>query len=520
MQTDNPNILDDVSVKAVHNATINIDTAEGIVEAFAAAIGNKDSVGDVIIPGAFAKSLARRKPRVVWGHDWNSPIGKVLEIEEIPPHDKRISDKMRAAGVGGLYVKVQFNLGSERGKQAFSDVMFYGHEQEWSIGYKTLRKTYDSDIQANILQEVELYEVSPVLHGANNLTSTLSVKGETTSTTAPSAGVTISNDYSANADTTASGWTGGWTTNTPSHDFGIKDYMGSARPPMMPMPAPMTPEMKLRKAVSSAFGPLENMRFVNASQIVFDKPDGHTWMVKYRVEGPKLVVTPPAKVNVRTVVTPVVEMSEPMLMPEPNMIRKGPMGAPMDEYKEVGGGCGGDCDCGGKSLEEKAGRVISQGNMTKLMKASEMLSEVVASGTRMTTMMEKKDGESLADAYKAASAESDVIVVKGETLSGKIVRLTSKDEQPTMEKVMGLLDILIPKSDEFGWTLVGPSQKNLDEGTCSLGIHLSTDENIEEQVKALSTAIKSADCNVKVEVERQSFYGLGVKTFDEVFPTK
>jgi len=111
-------------------------------------------------------------------------------------------------------------------------------------------------------------------------------------------------------------------------------------------------------------------------------------------------------------------------------------------------------------------------------------------------------------------------VVKGETLSGKIVRLTSKDEQPTMEKVMGLLDILIPKSDEFGWTLVGPSQKNLDEGTCSLGIHLSTDENIEEQVKALSTAIKSADCNVKVEVERQSFYGLGVKTFDEVFPTK
>ena len=157
---------------------VNLDEAEGIVECFVAGIGNKDSVGDVCASGAFAKSLQRRKPRVVWGHNWNDPIGKVLEIYEVPANDSRLPGKMKMAGIGGLYARVQFNLKSEKGKEAFSNVAFFGEEQEWSIGYKTLRAQYDSNLQANILYEVELYEVSPVLHGANQLTGTISVKTE------------------------------------------------------------------------------------------------------------------------------------------------------------------------------------------------------------------------------------------------------------------------------------------------------------------------------------------------------
>jgi len=157
---------------------INIDEAQGIVECFVAAIGNKDSVGDIIVPGAFDASLKRRNPRVVWGHDWNSPIGKVLEIYEVRPGDSRLPGKMRQAGVGGLFARVQFNLKSERGRQAFTDIVFFGGDQEWSIGYKTLDSIYDSSKQANILREVELYEVSPVLHGANQLTATISIKAD------------------------------------------------------------------------------------------------------------------------------------------------------------------------------------------------------------------------------------------------------------------------------------------------------------------------------------------------------
>ena len=124
----------------------------------------------------FKKSLLRRHHRVIWSHDWKIPVGKVLEIYEVGPDDPRLPAKMKKARIGGLYAKVQFNLLSEKGREAFASVAFFGKDQEWSIGYKTLRSKFDPMVKANRLQEVELFEVSPVLHGANQLTGTVSVK--------------------------------------------------------------------------------------------------------------------------------------------------------------------------------------------------------------------------------------------------------------------------------------------------------------------------------------------------------
>lgn len=168
-------IPDELSVKSIAGQ-LSVNEAEGIVECFVSGVGNKDGVGDIIVPGAFDASLKRRKPRVVWGHDWNHPIGKVLEIYEVSPGDFRLPSKMKAAGIGGLYARVQFNLKSEKGREAFSNIIFFGEDQEWSIGYKTLNSDYDGRKQANLLKELELFEVSPVLHGANNLTATISIK--------------------------------------------------------------------------------------------------------------------------------------------------------------------------------------------------------------------------------------------------------------------------------------------------------------------------------------------------------
>lgn len=168
-------VITDIEFKAMPGQ-VSIDEAKGIVECFVAGVGNKDSVGDIVLPGAFTESLKRRKPRVVWGHDWNHPIGKVLEIYEVPASDPRLPAKMKRAGIGGLFARVQFNLKAEKGREAFANVAFYGEEQEWSIGYKTLDAIYDNNRQANLLREVELYEVSPVLHGANQLTGTISIK--------------------------------------------------------------------------------------------------------------------------------------------------------------------------------------------------------------------------------------------------------------------------------------------------------------------------------------------------------
>lgn len=182
--------FEDIDFKAAPAGQIAVNQAKGIVEAFVAGIGNKDSVGDICAPGAFNGSLKRRKPRVVWGHNWNDPIGKVLEIYEVPASDPRLPEKMKRAGIGGLYAKVQFNLNSEKGKEAFANVQFFGLEQEWSIGYKTLDAVFDPAKQANVLKEVELYEVSPVLHGANQLTGTISIKGAKKPLKDPKGGLT------------------------------------------------------------------------------------------------------------------------------------------------------------------------------------------------------------------------------------------------------------------------------------------------------------------------------------------
>jgi len=184
------NELTDLEIKAAPAGQMTVNQAKGIVEAFVAGIGNKDSVGDICASGAFNASLKRRKPRVVWGHNWNDPIGKVLEIYEVPATDPRLPEKMKRAGIGGLYAKVQFNLNSEKGREAFANVQFFGLEQEWSIGYKTLDAIFDPAKQANVLKEVELYEVSPVLHGANQLTGTISVKAAKQKLRDPKGGLT------------------------------------------------------------------------------------------------------------------------------------------------------------------------------------------------------------------------------------------------------------------------------------------------------------------------------------------
>jgi hypothetical protein len=73
-------------------------------------------------------------------------------------------------------VKTQFNLETQDGRDALSWVKFFGEESEWSIGYKTVKQKYDNEVKAMRLKELDLYEYSPVIFGANPLTSTVGVK--------------------------------------------------------------------------------------------------------------------------------------------------------------------------------------------------------------------------------------------------------------------------------------------------------------------------------------------------------
>jgi HK97 family phage prohead protease len=315
---------------------INIDEAQGIVECFVAGIGNKDSVGDICVPGCFTESLKRRKPRVVWGHNWNEPIGKVLEIYEVSPNDPRLPMKMKRAGIGGLYARVQFNLKSDRGQQAFADVSFFGEEQEWSIGYKTLNADYDQGMQANILKEVELYEVSPVLHGANQLTATISIKSDE-----KNAGIYDVEDTDNYAG--PRGEDGGVPAMNPSS--GIAG--------------------NLARAIATRFGGAVRLRTADKNIAIFDhmhEGEKMTMRVTYHFDGDEFMFGNPMRVKPEIMYIPEND-NAPAVMPQPN--GKKPQSNPFasqyrdelnqpgvpDEIKPKACGCG--C-MGEKSTDEKA----------------------------------------------------------------------------------------------------------------------------------------------------------------------
>jgi HK97 family phage prohead protease len=466
---------------------INVDEAQGIVECFVSGVGNKDSVGDIVLPGAFTESLKRRKPRVVWGHDWNHPIGKVIEIYEVGPTDRRLPAKMKQAGIGGLFARVQFNLKSEKGREAFNNVAFYGEEQEWSIGYKTLDAIYDNQRKANLLREVELYEVSPVLHGANQLTGTISIKADESADEVSSFGKSkwkmfdrefaarIKEDYpeiwakggniKGNAQyailtkiaeaggtaktqdqTNALELREAWVARH-AEDFRLpgviaqikwlavgsrgEDYMKNVvREAMAKVDErkkkdafealdeldTVAAEEKgfmgveyrsLKDELAKRFGGPVFMREIRGGKVTFDHMhDGEpmTMRVGFKYVDGEWLFGDPEKVVVRTIYVTAEDGDEEGGNPtmEENVPTQ-PMGESPVE-KDCGCGCGGKGGCGAgrpsdtmarlrnildtmkseisEEIEEKAGRVISSGNLEKLQRAMEILQEVIAAGGR------------------------------------------------------------------------------------------------------------------------------------------
>lgn len=137
----------------------SVDDATGIIEAYVSIFGNVDAANEIVESGAFAESLKRKLPKAVWSHDWEQPIGAVLEAVE---------------DAKGLYVKIQLVLTVQRAKEAY-DLMKAGAIDEFSIGYSVEESNIDNK-GVRHLTKITLYEVSPVLVGCNPETELLSVK--------------------------------------------------------------------------------------------------------------------------------------------------------------------------------------------------------------------------------------------------------------------------------------------------------------------------------------------------------
>ncbi|MEV0973287.1 hypothetical protein [Microtetraspora glauca] len=78
-----------------------------------------------------------------------------------------------------MFIKGQFNLGTDEGRRAYENVKFFREQCEWSIGYAVVpgRSKRDSRGIRHIF-ELALFEYSTVLVAANPLAMTLSVKSQ------------------------------------------------------------------------------------------------------------------------------------------------------------------------------------------------------------------------------------------------------------------------------------------------------------------------------------------------------
>lgn len=154
--------------------------AEGIFEGYGAVMGNVDSYGEVIDPGAFKRTLKKQGERVkiCWQHDWFEPIGKPLEIREVSQAKlpQEIKDAFPDAS-GALYVKAKVSP-TARGKDAIV-LMADGVLNELSIGFDLLESGVETDEKGvRHLTDIELYEISLVTMAANPAAQVVSFKGE------------------------------------------------------------------------------------------------------------------------------------------------------------------------------------------------------------------------------------------------------------------------------------------------------------------------------------------------------
>jgi len=81
-------------------------------EGFASTFGNTDLGDDVVVAGAFTESLAKRKPKLLWQHDMDDPLGVFTAVEETPQGLKVTGKMPKADTLVAGRVMPQMKVGS------------------------------------------------------------------------------------------------------------------------------------------------------------------------------------------------------------------------------------------------------------------------------------------------------------------------------------------------------------------------------------------------------------------------
>ncbi len=144
---------------------------KGEVAAVFSVFDKIDSDGDIVKAGSIKSGFKSGDVPMVWAHKWDMPIGKG-QIEQ---------DDNKATFKG------QFFMDTESGREAYNLVKAMGELQQWSFGFKVDDSEYgkfkkdgsEEEEDVRFLKGLTVYEVSPVLVGANQETYTMAIKSNT-----------------------------------------------------------------------------------------------------------------------------------------------------------------------------------------------------------------------------------------------------------------------------------------------------------------------------------------------------
>lgn len=138
--------------------TIKSVNDEGEFTGYGSVFGVKDSYMDIVMPGAFAKTLAEWKsknafPALLWQHDTKEPIGVYTDMKE----DEK-----------GLFVAGRLLINDDALAKRAHAHMKAGSLSGLSIGYALNDYEWDGEKEAFLLKEIDLWEVSLVTFPAND----------------------------------------------------------------------------------------------------------------------------------------------------------------------------------------------------------------------------------------------------------------------------------------------------------------------------------------------------------------
>lgn len=138
----------------------DVDVKQGIVVGYFAHFNSKDAAGDIIIPGAFKKTISENLPRIkhLLDHDRTKAVGKILSLEE-----------------DNIGLKYESKAGRDTKGRDFLLMCEDGIITEHSFGYDTIDQEQKSD--GNYLTQLKMWEGSSLqAWGCNENTPLVGLK--------------------------------------------------------------------------------------------------------------------------------------------------------------------------------------------------------------------------------------------------------------------------------------------------------------------------------------------------------